>query len=404
MPTDVITEPVQPSSTPPGKIVEVRELPPRAGANALRDALKGFREKVEKGEITIKDVAEDDDRPTLLEQHNKDEDAAGAEPPIPETDGTAEKTPVAATETVPVAPAKPDAKAEPEKKEPELITVTIGEGKDAIEIEAPTQAVADRIKELQNNGLRKAEWKDRLAKVEQREADQRAVQSMIEASPDMFVLQYAPPDKRLDMARALLAEHLADLVPDVVKWADPTKGEAERRAFLAEQKNKAMQAQQQWASQQQAQRQAMQIFRSVQSLIPEDAPEERQQRFLRIADMELTDAVKRGVAISTTNVHDILKAVVSDFGFDKPAALGNGSAGSSVQAGSATPAKRQRSEADRQTAIAKARATGRRIAPQGAGGIPAQPPQLPKPTNPRNAIAERIAYLRQNPGLLRTTE
>ena len=252
-----------------------------------------------------------------------------------------------------------------------------------------------------NNGLRKAEFKERLEKIEEREAQQRQVTSMIESAPAAFVLQYTPATVQQEIATALLAAHWDALIPTIIKWADPAQGTIDRKTFAVDQRDAQRTAQQKWESDARAQRQTMALFRSVQSLIPEGTPDAKAQRFIQLADVELTQLARKGVALTPQQVPSLLAEIVSDFQFTTAAASHGTKAGqppTAPKAPATSTQTRVRSEDARLAKIAKARQIGQRVAPQGAGGIPAQPAKLPKPVNPRHAVKEALNFMRDNKG------
>lgn len=316
----------------------------------------------------------------------------------------------AETKEAPVV-AKPDEKApevKPEAKEDEIkpvvVTLKGHDGRPDIDIEVEDQASADYLNEIQNNGLRKSQWTKEKEALEGREAQLRTVESMIQAAPSQFILQHAPKEAQLEMARSLLAQHFDELVPDLAKWVDPVTGTASRREFAADQREKAVEASQKWQRQQQIDRQTLAITRAVSNLIPEGTSEDRTRRFVTLAESEIVRSINKGLAVSPKDVPDLLKDIISDFRFEPQVPATNGSTASPPASGDKPTPAIPRSADDRLKKVAKARAIARRVTPQGAGGMPAQIPKMPKTVDGKNAIKERIAYLRDNPGLLRTTE
>ena len=439
---DVITEVVQPTVVEPKPERTVTPIEPGKGHTALKDALSRLRQDVADGKLNLGEYAADPERPTLQERTKQsdvdneaqdDSDSEAVDRVQPGALGDDKRRDQAAARET----AQAGKEQESLKEEAHGIEVTIpaSDGHEEIVIEAPTQAVADRLKALQNDGMRKKEWLAQREKLEEREAELRVRTAMVEAAPEAYVLQHVPKEKQVDMLRALLAEHITDqqVVGDIVKYCDQGTGEYARRTALAEHKVKAQDAQRQWEQRQFGERTAAAVIRTVRDMVPEGTNPEREQRFLVTADALLTNAVRQGLAVTPQSVHTILDGVISDYGFNAPVA-DNGTNGSSrngkqngktprqsaadsavrnddgtfasrqAATASASPPNPQRSNTDRLTAIAKARAVGRKVAPPGAGGMPAQPVQLPKAANGKNALKERIAFLRSNPELLRTIE
>jgi hypothetical protein len=442
---DVITEVVQPTVVPDPKPERtVTPVPPGKGHDALKDAISKLKGDVASGKVNLRELATDPERPTLQERARDDDgDAADTDGDTAKgtddsdtgrgrdaNDGTSRRDDGAQSATDQGQP-------EAAKEEAHGIEVTIpaADGHEEIVIEAPTQAIADRLKALQNDGMRKKEWLAQREKLEEREAELRVRTAMVESAPEAYVLQHVPKDKQIEMARALLAEHLntSEIVADLNAYLNQQNGEYARRTALAEMQVKARDAQKQWEQRQFGERTAAQVIRTVRGMIPEGTNADREQRFLVTADAILTNAVRSGIAVSPQNVHSILEGVISDYGFNATV-VSNGAANSRSQNGkqngksprqsaadsadrnadgtfasrqvataSASP-KTQRSETDRLTAIAKARAAGKRVTPPGAGGLPAQPPQMPKAKNGKNALKETFKFLRDNPGVFRTTE
>jgi hypothetical protein len=311
----------------------------------------------------------------------------------------------------PTEGAKPDEKplekpleAKEDEEKPVVVTLKGIEGRPDIEIEVEDQAAADRLNELQNNGMRKSEWTKKLETLEGREAELKAVESMIEVAPSQFILKHAPKEAQLEIARSLLAQHFDELVPDLAKWVDPTTGAVARREFAADQRDKADEASKKWQRQQVIDRQTLAITRAVANLIPDGTSEDDTRLFITLAESEIVRSINKGLAVTPKDVPDLLKGIISRFRFTAEAAPKE-IAPVVPPTNGATPAPATpRNADDRLKKAAKARAIARRVSPQGAGGMPAQVPKMPQTVNGKNAIHERVKWLREHPGMLRTTD
>lgn len=446
--------------TPPGEVVgpttivqadthaqpqprEPRELPEKAGANALASALNKLRTDIDTGAVKLDGTtdAEIIEAGGVLERERALE-AAAAKPPGKAPDDGA-TTADDDTGAAPDPDAAPDASADeqwpqqqPDGKwkgkdgkyvaapgtekpadaaaatpDPIVVKIPQGANEPDLEIEVPDQAVADRINELRNDGLRKAEFTRRLEAIESRELDMRTQEAVLERSPESFVVERLKPEARVEIAKAILAAHWDDLMPTLIDYANEQTGAGTRKLALADFKEKAIASKQAMESERSNQRAAQVIIRAVQRLIPEDAPEDTVRRFIRVADAELSEKIRGGTQVTADNVKDHLSPVLRDFRFDeasrasstapapakRPAAAAS-TATPPAPGASSTRTTTQRSE-EQQRKIATQRATARRVAPAGAGGIPAQPVQIPKGTTLKDAFK----FVRENPGMLNRT-
>lgn len=316
-------------------------------------------------------------------------DAAGTETTDdPETDDAA---PDADKDAAGKRAATPDGKEKVEKVEKLVLAGVKERGEDDIEVEVDPE-LAERIKRLQNDGMRRRTFEKRMAQLEERDAHYDAIDLEAEQDPVGFLLGKVPKERQLQLARALVIEHFEALVPDLDKFggdaAELYKAQRDLRDTLKTSGDKV-------DTQRQARAMARSCVRVTETLIPETADETVAARFLKHARAELADAVDRGELVSAETTPKILVDLIKLYGFDKkaPAPKARVAATSSDRDDDRDRARplsaRARELAGRRPAKEAAQATqtrlrrtqqardaARRVAPTGATSTPVQRPAL----------------------------
>lgn len=394
-----------------------------AGGNALAAAAAGVTEAPTDddadGALTEPERLRSDAKGRLHKEDGKF--ARDPEKPAPEPE-MREIVPEGA-EAADTGDADADADGEPDAdKEALTVVFPAHDQVPELTIEVGSQDVADRLRELQNNGIRKAEYTKRLEALDSREIDIRANEAALAKAPEVFVAERLQPDQQQQIALALVAAHWDDLFPKLVEMADKDAGKAKRGETILGFKQRIFDARTAMDTERANQRQLQQMYKATMSFVPEDTPEDTARRFVHLASQEIGDAMRAGrwtpgSKIAPDDVLPHLRGVLRDFGFSEPAAAGrrNGST-SSAQRSSAKAASEPRAtdsasstrnasgtrdargerEVARQQRTAASRAIARRVAPAGAGGVPAQPVSVPKGVG----VNEMIKYLKTHPGTL----
>jgi hypothetical protein len=106
-------------------------------------------------------------------------------------------------------------------------------GEQPIEIELEDEAAAERIRRLQNDGMRRKAYQEAKGELDDERAELTAVTQAIEADPVSFIVGQMTPERQLDVARALLAEHFDKLVPDIQSYDDEQNGATRARTRVS---------------------------------------------------------------------------------------------------------------------------------------------------------------------------
>lgn len=314
---------------------------------------------------------------------------------------------------VPAAPAKPAAKPEKvtdDEPAPKAIKVTLpgiaDRGEEDIEVEVDEE-IAGRIQRLKNDGLRRKAYDERMADVQTREAKLEGYEQELEVDPIGFHLNKLSPDQQIEVARALVIEHLDALQPEIEKWLDEP---AERHKQRADIKDTLRKSGERLSTAQRVREHARAIVSAAEQLVPEHVDPETARAFMADARRELAEAASAGERVSPETVATLLTRRVRLYGFDKsPARSAAPKKGSPAESGE--PEARPVSDRAREVAARKptkadaaatqarirraqvARAAASRVAPVGAGAAPVQVPALPPEAEAD--VASVSKYLRQ---------
>lgn len=185
-------------------------------------------------------------------------------------------------------------------------------GEADIEIDVADEETAVRLRRLQNDGIRKEEY-TKLVAAHQDSADELAeLQAVAEANPVGFMVGMIQPDRRLEVARALLTECFEDLKPDIEKFYEDPTAIRERKLELKEQASTdSAKAQSAIANR----RAAGQIMAATEALIPDGVDPHLHAQFVRDAERDLIDAVKAGERLAPADVPRLLQRRLKMYGF-----------------------------------------------------------------------------------------
>lgn len=275
-----------------------------------------------------------------------------------------------------------------------------GRGAEAdLEIEVADPAIAERLGRLKNDGLRRKQYEDRLATLNQRQAELDEVDQHLETDPVGFAIRHMTPERQLDVARALLLEHLDTLAPEIEGFLD---NPADRQRARVELRDRQTATGDRLTQARQARATAQRIMSAVEALIPESADPADAEEFLFESRQYLATLAQQDRSrLTPETVPQLLARRIQRFGFDaartpappaRPAAPArNGAPPASPTPATARPVSdRARTIADRRPAAADAaasqrqirttqvrRAAATRVAPAGVGAAAAQVPVLP---------------------------
>jgi ribosomal protein S20 len=294
-----------------------------------------------------------------------------------------------------------DDKKEGEEGEGEAIRVTLPglseRGEEDFEIEVDSPEVAERLRRLKNDGIRAREYGERRAELESREADIERYRDAVEHDPIAFHLEQMTVDKQLEVARALILEHLDVLQPEIDKLIeDPTARKDAQIKLRDKMRESARQLEQNRA----VRTHVKKCMMAVDRLIPEGTDSETAAEFVNDARQILAAASRGGQRVTPQSIPQLIAKRLKLYGFDKkpaPKASSAAPAGKQKTAADAPEPKRAkpmndkaREIAERNAAPAKpsapqarvrrtqnARNAGSKVAPAGAGAAPVQLPAIP---------------------------
>lgn len=316
--------------------------------------------------------------------------------------------PAAATKATSEKGKGADAKAKDGQAAPKLAKLTLpGErdrGEEDIEVEVDEE-LAERIRRMQKGGLRRQAFERRKAELDARQSEMDAVSLELEQDPVGFIVNQMTPERRLEVARALVVEHLPELAPDIEKWLDNDGTRQEERVTL---RDRMSESNRRLDHARQARAYAQKCMAAAEGLIPEDIDDDVAQEFMTDARRVLHEAAKAGTKVTPDNVKELLARRVRLYGFDRtrrPAAprardtsstSASSSRGRDVRDGvDDTPTARPVTDRARQVAeqgrptraeaqaaqdrirrVQRARTASQRQAPAGAGAGPVEVPVL----------------------------
>jgi hypothetical protein len=299
--------------------------------------------------------------------------------------------PKAGTDKTDKGKEKPDAAA------PKLTKVTLaGEsdrGEEDIEVEVDEE-IAERIRRAQKGAMRRQQFERRKSELDARAAEMDAVELELTEDPVGFIVSQLSDARRLDVARALLVQHLPELKDVVEQYLEDETARLREQLKLKDQMSESSDR---LDRARQVRAYAQKCMAAAEALIPEDVDDDVAQEFIADARRVLHEAAQAGTRVTPETVKEILARRLKLYGFDQsrrtpaPRPRSEASRGRQDDARTARPlSQRARDVAERRPpSKAEAAATQSRIrrvqqsrtaavrqAPAGAGAAPTQVPLL----------------------------
>lgn len=263
-------------------------------------------------------------------------------------------------------------------------------GEEDIEVEVDPE-IAKYIQRIKNEGLRAKEFQARRTQLDGQQAQIEAYEQEMSIDPIGFHLNKLPADQRLNVAQALLVEHLDELLPVIDQLRDPAVRMAAMRELAAGQKT----TQTRLAESRRVSADVRAVVRAAEQLIPDGTDDATADLFIADARRDLANAADQRQVVTPQTVKQILTRRMALYGFDKPAAAPKAPAAPVVPVAPAIPTARPATDRARdiaarrpvgqdaaaaQTRIRRTqgnRAAAARVAPVGAGAAPTQRPVVP---------------------------
>ncbi|MCU1350617.1 MAG: hypothetical protein JWO56_3647 [Acidobacteria bacterium] len=271
-------------------------------------------EAAEAGEQVTADDAEEESDEQLEQQREAGAEVADdAEPTAEEIEAMTDAE-FAAYEAKLAAAAKEVKKDAPAPAGAIVLKGMEERGEDDLEIEIDDPAVAERIRRLQNDGMRATEYKAKVATVEARDQELDEIEATMAQNPEGFVLTRIQPAVQVNVLKALLAKHFdnADVQAQIDGYiADPMKVR-EDRIDLRDRTAKADTATQTAIANRRA---AREILNAATALVPDTVKPEILAEFIKDAERDLIDAVNAGARIAPADVPRLLAKRVKMYGF-----------------------------------------------------------------------------------------
>lgn len=226
---------------------------------------------------------------------------------------TAEAEPETPEEPVTAEAEEPEPEAEPEEPKTTVVLKGLGErGEEDVEIEVADPVVAERLRRLQNDGLRGKEYREKLAAVAEKESEYQELQVQMEANPVGFLVQMIEPSRQVEVATALLTEHFDALQPVIEQFFE-SPAEVLKAKLAARESARA--SEKQMAEQTRAMQTARTILSATEALIPEGVEHGVAAQFMRDAERDLIDAVRAGEKLAPDAVPRVLAKRLKMYGF-----------------------------------------------------------------------------------------
>lgn len=265
------------------------------------------------------------------------------------------------------------------------------DGEPETEIEVSDPAVAERLRELKNNGMRRAKFDAEMADVAEQRAQLNEFVSVLEHAPEAIVDRMSA-DNRARVLKYLLASDM-DTHREFI--AQVYNDDTARRGALVDMREERGGRMQTATARSTAERKADEIRGAVRVLVPETASEQDAQDFYTDAIAYLSQEAHRNDQLSARDVPKLLETRMKRYwGAQSPApitALGearpSGAQAEALQKKAATA----RAVVARTQAAQATRAVAAKVAPQGAGAVPQGPLQPPKGQN----LKDRLAWFKQ---------
>lgn len=260
-------------------------------------------------------------------------------------------------------------------------------GEKDIEAEVSPE-LADRIKRLQNDGLRRKAFDEQMQTVERDRAELQAIDEALSMDPVGFALGRMTPERQIEVAEALLIEHFETLAPKIEQyWNDAASRQGARVNF----RDKMRESSQQLTETQQKREYANTILRAARSLLPESVEPAVAQAFLRDAERDLVDAARSGANVAPETVPQLLQNRLKLYGLSETPKSEVTTATPAAPASARPVTDRAKTIAEVKQGSARIRRVqtqrlaATRVAPTGAGAAPVQIPVIPQDADIKSA-------------------
>lgn len=231
---------------------------------------------------------------------------------------TKRDTPADTTTGKPAADKEKGRDTAPDPDAPKLEKITLaGEkdrGEEDIEVEVDAD-IADRIRRAQNGALRRQVFERRQSALDQRQAAMDETELALAEDPVGFIINQVTPERRLELTRALLAEHLPELAAELEQWLENDGVRQEQRVKI---RDRMKDSADNLSKARKARAYVKSVMDAVQKLVPEDTDDERAQDFIVDARRTLADLSDKGIAVTPENVKQHLARRLQLYGFDQP--------------------------------------------------------------------------------------
>lgn len=396
--------PVAPETTAPPAAPESTET---RAPSSIQEASQRFRQQM--AGVPDQPVGEVTDTDPNAPSWERPRDPATGQFTRAEETATPDAAAAAAPEEGELAP---EAQGEAEAESPEPVVVTlpaIGDrGGQAEEVQIAldpadpqSAAIADRLRFLANNGMRRQEFERQMASVQTQRAELEDFVAEWETVPEA-VIGRMREDIQDRVFRALLPLYIERQPQLIEAWYND---ESARRLGVADLKTQTVEDARTLEQARQARARGREVQAAVEQLIPSAASEEDVADFRADALRYLADLDRRGEPVTKENVRDLLASRLRRYGFSEPAGPGSesvaaatpkkpapviarpvGDTAERLKAARNTPARLQELKAT-QAAAAK-------TPPAGQGAAPAQPLRPP----PNLTITEASKWYRKHGG------
>jgi len=248
-------------------------------------------------------------------------------------------------------------------------------GESDLEVPVGDPEVAERLRRLVNDGMRKRDYTEKMAEVESFRAERAEFEAVLETNPVGFLMQQVVPERQVDIALALVAEHWETLFPHLEAMAkDPHKMYQAR----IQARDTMRQSEQEVRVRSEAARREAEILSVVRGLVPEGADDATREQFVRDAERDLIDAVQSGKVLTKESVPDLVKRRMQMYGFAKtatPLVAKKVGAPAPTKALSVEEAKQAQARIQKNATVKRNAAA---ITPGGRGAVATRKPLIPQ--------------------------
>lgn len=275
----------------------------------------------------------------------------------------------------PDLPATADVATDGEIEETPALRVSLpprNEGEPETEIEVNDPAIAERLRELRNNGMRRAEYNKQVSALAQQRAEMQEFAAIVETAPEVLIDRMTP-ERRERLFSYMLAMDFETHRPKIEQWY---QDDVARREALLGMRDQVGKYRSEATQRSTAERRADEIRGAVRALVPETADEQDAQDFYTDALAHLTNVAHERGDIDPRAVAELLGSRHRRyFGANAPAAAAASASAAIAVARPVGPsaeelAKRARTAQARTQAAQATRVVAAKVAPQGAGAVP----------------------------------